>query len=190
MKLLAHIISTAGKRLRSTTIETPSAGLDRATVHQAEQFARQWALDNDYRILSDIVSQGEYRAWVEPMSARRIETRRQLRETNARIAASAAGADSMSKPRVRSCSACFAVMRYQRPPQICPCCGHVHQSQRASASKPDPIAQPDPITTNHTDSNNGAVAEAWERVNAMGQEAAPQPQAAADDAITKEGGAA
>lgn len=36
-----------------------------------------------------------------------------------------------------------------------------------------------------------ALAEAWERIKAMGpKEAAQQPQAAADDVITKEGGAA
>lgn len=90
MKLNAHILTTAGKRLRSATIETDSPGLDRPTIHAAEQFARQWARDNDHRVLSDIVSQGEYRAWVEPLPAKRAQTLRQLRETNERIAAASA----------------------------------------------------------------------------------------------------
>lgn len=94
MKLAAHILTTAGKRLRSATIETDSPGLDRPTIHAAEQFARQWAKDNDHRILSDIVSQGEYRVWVEPLPAKRAQTLRQLRETNERIAAASASEPS------------------------------------------------------------------------------------------------
>jgi hypothetical protein len=87
MKLPVHILSTAGKPLRLTTIETASPGLDRPTIAQAEQFARQWAKDNDYRIESEIVSQSEYRAWVIPLPAKMAANLRQLREDNARIAA-------------------------------------------------------------------------------------------------------
>lgn len=58
MKLPIHILTTAGKRLRSATIETDSPSIDRATIHQAERFARQWASDNDHRIESAIVIHG------------------------------------------------------------------------------------------------------------------------------------
>lgn len=73
MKLPIHILTTAGKRLRSATIETDSPSIDRATIHQAERFARQWASDNDHRIESAIVIQGEYRAWVRPLPAATVK---------------------------------------------------------------------------------------------------------------------
>ncbi len=70
MILNGHIISTRGKRLHSIEVETPSAGLDRPTIYAAEQAAKAWARENGHKVVSDIVSQGEYRAWVQPVGSR------------------------------------------------------------------------------------------------------------------------
>lgn len=64
MNLAAHIITTTGRRLTTLQVETPSAGLDRPTIYAAEQAARTWARENGRKVVSDIVSMGEYRAWV------------------------------------------------------------------------------------------------------------------------------
>jgi hypothetical protein len=90
MNLNAHIISTRGKRLRSIKVVTPSLGLDRVTISLAEQEARDWARTNGHKVISDIVSQGEYRAWVEPLPAGRLANLAQRAATNARIAAQVA----------------------------------------------------------------------------------------------------
>jgi hypothetical protein len=78
MNLNAHIISTRGKRLHSFTAITPSAGIDRVTISLAEQEAKDWARDHGHKVVSDIVSQGEYRAWVEPIPAGRLRTMTQM----------------------------------------------------------------------------------------------------------------
>lgn len=78
MNLPTHIISTHGKRLHSVTITTPSAGLDRPTIHRAEQTAKAWARENGHKVVSDIVAQGEYRAWVDPIPPGRIRAMQQL----------------------------------------------------------------------------------------------------------------
>lgn len=36
----------------------------------AEQAAKTWARENGHKVVSDIVSQGEYRAWVQPVGSR------------------------------------------------------------------------------------------------------------------------
>lgn len=64
MTLTGHIISTSGKRL--SRIEVEASGMSRATIRQAELLAREWAAEHGMRVVSDIVSQGECRAWVEP----------------------------------------------------------------------------------------------------------------------------
>lgn len=64
MILTGHIISMAGKRLAAISVETTSKGLDRPTIYAAEQAARTWARENGRKVISDIVSQGRYRAWV------------------------------------------------------------------------------------------------------------------------------
>lgn len=78
MNLTAHIVSTRGKRLHTFNAITTSPGLDRATISLAEQEAKDWARQNAHRVVSDIVSQGEYRAWVEPIPAGRLRTMAQL----------------------------------------------------------------------------------------------------------------
>jgi hypothetical protein len=78
MNLQAHIISTRGKRLHSIQVVTASTGLDRVTISLAEQEARDWARTNGHKVISDIVSQGEYRAWVEPIPAGRLRAMAQL----------------------------------------------------------------------------------------------------------------
>lgn len=64
MKLNCHIISTQSERLATISVETLSAGIDRATIRAAEQAAKTWAAQNDRAVVCDIFSQGEYRAWV------------------------------------------------------------------------------------------------------------------------------
>ena len=64
MKLNCHIISTQSQRLATISVETLSAGMDRTTIRAAEQAAKTWAAQNGRTIVSDIFSQGEYRAWV------------------------------------------------------------------------------------------------------------------------------
>jgi hypothetical protein len=78
MQLTAHIIATRGKRMDTITVTTKSPGLDRATIHAAEQAAKGWARDNQHKVISDIVSQGEYRAWVEPIPPGRLRNAAQL----------------------------------------------------------------------------------------------------------------
>jgi hypothetical protein len=72
MQITAYIITTRGKRMNTITVTTDSPGLDRATIHAAEQAAKGWAADNQHKVVSDIVSQGEYRAWVEPIQPGRL----------------------------------------------------------------------------------------------------------------------
>lgn len=57
---------------------TESPGLDRAIICAAEQQAKEWARSNGHKVISDIVSQGEYRAWVEPVAPGRLRTLAQL----------------------------------------------------------------------------------------------------------------
>ena len=64
MNLTAHIITTGGQRLTTLQVQTASTGLDRPTIYAAEQAARAWAKQNGRKVISDIVSLGEYRAWV------------------------------------------------------------------------------------------------------------------------------
>ena len=66
MTLNGHIISTRGKRLHTIEIPMTGTGLTRPVIHAAEQAAKTWARENGHKVISDIVSQGEYRAWVEP----------------------------------------------------------------------------------------------------------------------------
>lgn len=66
MILNGHIISTRGKRLHSIEIPMTSTGLTRPVIYAAEQAAKTWARENGHKVISDIVSQGEYRAWAEP----------------------------------------------------------------------------------------------------------------------------
>ena len=70
MTLNGHIISTRGKRLHSIEIPMTSTGLTRPVIYAAEQAAKAWARENGHKVVSDIVSQGEYRAWVEPVGSR------------------------------------------------------------------------------------------------------------------------
>jgi hypothetical protein len=89
MNLTTYIISTRGQRLATLTATTTSAGLDRATIHAAEVAAKQWATDNSHKVVSDIVSQGAYRAWVEPLTANQLATKRTRDEFNQRMQATA-----------------------------------------------------------------------------------------------------
>ena len=41
----------------------------RPVIYAAEQAAREWALSHGHKVVSDIVSQGEYRAWVQPVGS-------------------------------------------------------------------------------------------------------------------------
>lgn len=68
MTLTGHIINTSGQRLSRIEVET--TGMSRATICKAEQLARKWATEHGYKFITDIVSQGEYRAWVEPARAK------------------------------------------------------------------------------------------------------------------------
>lgn len=65
MLLTAHIINTAGHRLATLDVQTPSPGLDRPTIYAAEQAAHDWARENNRQVVADIVSDGQYRAWVK-----------------------------------------------------------------------------------------------------------------------------
>ena len=62
----------------SITVTTDSPGLDRATVAKAKQQASDWARDNQHKVVSDIMSQGEYRVWVQPIPPGRLRTMAQL----------------------------------------------------------------------------------------------------------------
>lgn len=81
MNLTAQIISRTGKRLHEITITTASASLDRATIRLAEDKVRDWAREHNQRVSSHIVSNGVYRAWVEPIPAGRLRTLAQLGRT-------------------------------------------------------------------------------------------------------------
>lgn len=81
MNLTAQIISRAGKRLHEITITTASASLDRPTIKLAEDEVRDWAREHNQRVSSHIVSNGVYRAWVEPIPAGRLRTLAQLGRT-------------------------------------------------------------------------------------------------------------
>ena len=70
MTLNGHIISTRGQRLHSIEIPMAPQGLTRPVIYAAEQAAREWARNNGHKVVSDIVSQGEYRAWVQPVGSR------------------------------------------------------------------------------------------------------------------------
>ena len=70
MTLNGHIISTRGKRLHSIEIPMTGGGLTRPVIYAAEQAAKTWARENGHKVISDIVSQGEYRAWVQPIGGR------------------------------------------------------------------------------------------------------------------------
>lgn len=91
MNLDCAIISTSGQRLHTFTAITPDQpGMSRALVRMAEAEAREWAIQHGMRVVSDIISQGVYRVWVEPIPAGRLATMRQIASTNARIAAQVA----------------------------------------------------------------------------------------------------
>lgn len=70
MTLNGHIISTRGKRLHTIEIPMTGTGLTRPVIYAAEQAAKTWARENSHKVISDIVSQGEYRAWVQPVGSR------------------------------------------------------------------------------------------------------------------------
>ena len=70
MTLNGHIISTRGKRLHTIEIPMTGTGLTRPLIYAAEQAAKTWARENKHKVISDIVSQGEYRAWVQPVGSR------------------------------------------------------------------------------------------------------------------------
>lgn len=84
MNLDCIILNTRGQRPH--TFKTPAPqGPARPVIKQAEDAARAWARSNDLRVVSDIVSHGMYRAWVEPIPAGRLRTMRQMESTNQRI---------------------------------------------------------------------------------------------------------
>ena len=89
--LECRIISTSAQRLHTfTAATTATTNQQRPLVRLAEDEAREWAEQHGMRVVSDIISQGVYRAWVEPLAPRRRANMRQTAEVNARIAAQVA----------------------------------------------------------------------------------------------------
>lgn len=76
MDIPGIIISKQAKRLHTFTA---------ADTRSAEAQAREWASQNGAKVVSDIISQGVYRAWVEPIAPGRLATLTQIAATNGRM---------------------------------------------------------------------------------------------------------